>query len=168
MRRLGLIWLMCLVSLSIWADGLIDIPLQMYTVRLAPMDNPTTSTPDPTDPNQFRATLIGNTLSIQTQQEAVSYVVVQSDFSEKAGEDYFFALSTNSVTCTINRPGIYTIRIGHWNTDFVGVLDVESMGWYDFNGRYYGYDKPMNRPGYYFIYLKTNIGNTFVKYLLVQ
>lgn len=162
---------LCFVCLCLWADNRIEIPLQVSTISLmhAPMDNPTGSTPDPTDPNQFRASLTGNTLFIETQEETVSFVVIQSDFKNETGEDYFFALSTDSVSCTIDRPGKYIIRIGHWNTDFVGSIEVKSMDWFDYNGKDYGPVKPVFLPGIYYIFcLQTNIGNSTVKYQMVQ
>ncbi|MCR5050591.1 MAG: hypothetical protein K6A36_05855 [Paludibacteraceae bacterium] len=169
MRKITLTILLTIGLSHIFAqtNDRIDIPLHTYVTMLKPMDGPTGSTPDPTDPNQFRASLTGNTLTIYTQSESVSYVAIESDFSEKAGEDYFFSLSTDSVTCTINRPGTYTINIGHWNVDFVGHLQVKSVNWYDFNGKCYGQNKPAFIPGmYYILNIQTDKGNSTSKYLL--
>ena len=169
MKRLALIWLFCLVCWPIAASGRLEIPLDWHTIKLAPMDGPTGSTPDPTDPNQFCASLTGNTLLIETQQGEVSYVVIRTDFCEMTGEDYFYALSTDSVSCPITRPGTYYIQIGHWDTDFVGVLIVKSIVCSDFEGRYYGAALPENMPaGYYFVTLETNLGNSTSKYYLVK
>lgn len=169
MRKLLLIGFLSFFCLSLLADGRLDIPLTMYVVKLMPLDGPTGSTPDPTDPNQFRASLSGNTLLIETQKGTVSYVVIQSDYTEAKDEDYFYALSNDSVSCSINRPGEYIIRIGHWNTDFVGILDVKAIYWCDFNGRSYGYSLPDNiAEGYYFLNLQTNVGNMTTKYYFVK
>ena len=169
MKRFALIGFLSFCCLSLLAGGRLDIPLTMHVVKLMPMDGPTGSTPDPTDPNQFCASLTGNTLWIETQKETVSYVVIQSNFSEAADEDYFYALSTDSVSCPITRTGDYIIRIGHWNTDFVGVLSVQSICWYDFFGRNYGFALPENKPaGYYFLRLQTNVGNMTTKYYFVK
>ena len=73
MRKLLLIGFLSFFCLSLLADGRLDIPLTMYVVKLMPLDGPTGSTPDPTDPNQFRASLSGNTLLIETQKGTVSY-----------------------------------------------------------------------------------------------
>ena len=170
MRRIvPIILLLCLSCLSLWAKQQLDIPLKYHFIRFKPMDGPTGSTPDPTDPNQFRASLTGNTLTVHTQLGEASYVVVLSDFSDMAGEDYFYSLSTDSVTCTIDRPGTYEIAIGHWNCDLVGRVEIYSVNWYDFTGKNYGSQKPDFIPGmYYILNLKTDIGNTAVKYLLAK
>ena len=166
MRKIGLIIIGLCCFNFVWAIDRLDIPLMRSVVCLMPQDNPTGSTPDPTDPNQFRASLTGNTLLIETQKETVSYVVIRSDFSDDADEDYFFAISIDSVSCPIDRPGKYTIRIGHWNTDFVGFLEVKELNWFDFNGKNYGMDKPAWQTGmYYILILQTNLGNSSVKYL---
>ena len=93
MRKTSLIIGMLMLSVSLIAGNTIDIPLRMSVVQFMPSDNPTGSTPDPTDPNQFRVSLSGNTLTIYTQKDEVSYVVIRSDFSEKKDEDYFYSLS---------------------------------------------------------------------------
>ncbi len=169
MKRLVLILIWCVICWPLAANGRLDIPLAKHVVKLAPMDGPTGSTPDPTDPNQFCASLTGNTLLIETQHETVSYVVIRTDFSETNGEDYFYALSTDSVSCPITQPGTYYIRIGHWDTDFTGMLIVKSIVCGDLEGRYYGSVVPENMPsGFYFITLNTNLGVSNSKFYLVK
>ena len=90
LHRLLLILLVGLFSIGIRATESISIPLKMSVFSYMPMDKPTGSTPDPTDPNQFRASLSGNTLFIQTQKDAVSYVVIQETQAESNNEDYFY------------------------------------------------------------------------------
>ena len=127
-----LIW-----SVSLFAGNTIEIPLEMSTVKFMPTDNPTGSTPDPTDPNQFRVTLTGNMLTVFTQKDQISYVVIRSDFSEKYKEDYFYGLSLDSISCPITQPGKYGIHIGHWDTDFLGVLIIKSIYLCDLIGKNY-------------------------------
>jgi len=166
MRKIGL-FIVLFGWLYLSAANSIDIPLKMSVVRFMPLDKPTGSTPDPTDPNQFHATLTGNTLTIKTQNNEVSYVVIRSNFSEKKGEDYFYSLSFDSVSCPITRPGLYRICIGYWNTDFVGVLNVKSVILSDFNGKILDASTPVTDlpRGFYFVCLETNIGVTTQKIL---
>lgn len=144
----------------------ISIPLKMSVFAYAPMDGPVGSTPDPTDPNQFRATLTGSTLYIETQKEAVSYVVVQEVESENKNEDYFFELSFGSVSVPITHAGKYTIHIGYWKTDFTGYLLVRRFVVTDFSGRIVrtSLEGPDALPaGFYIIRLETSFGTTSTK-----
>ena len=169
MKRITVIGILCICFLPLMAESRLNIPLDMRFILLAPPDGPTGSTPDPTDPNQFCATLVGNKLVVQTQSDAISYVVVRSDFSEQAGEDYFYSLSTDSVSCEITRPGTYSIQIGHWNVDFVGWVKVKSINWYDFTGRNYGHELPSDvLSGYYFLCIETNLGKSTTKYFIIK
>ena len=168
MRKIGLVigWLLCFVPLYASNDT-IRIPLTMTTIQFMPQDGPTGSTPDPTDPNQFRASLIGNTLSIETQEGQVSYVVIQERESELKDEDYFYGLSYGSIQCPITHAGAYLIHIGYWKTDFTGWLYVKSFSLYDFNGRFIS--KHLDEtgtlpPGYYILRLETPIGITTTKF----
>ena len=124
---------MCIVPLYALNDT-IRIPLTMTTIQFMPKDGPTGSTPDPTDPNQFRVSLTGNTLLFKTQVGEVSYIVIQEKESELRNEDYFYGLSFGSLQCPITHEGAYIIRIGHWDTEFTGLLYVKSLGVYDFSG----------------------------------
>ena len=129
------------------------------------------STPDPTDPNQFRASLTGNTLVIQTPANAVSYVLIREAECERRNEDYFYSISLDSVSCPINRAGTYAIQIGCWDKDYVGYLLVKKVGVYDLNGRYWGatLDKIDELPeGYYLIRVETNMGTTCTKFYVQQ
>lgn len=162
---------LCFIVLLCWfvtlpATNTIDIPLRMSVMSLMPSSNPG-STPDPTDPNQFRVTLTGNILTITTMRDAASYVVIRTDFCERRNEDYFYSLSFDSVTCPITQPGIYAIHIGCWNMDFAGAIEVKSVQLCDFNGKQY----PLNwlsgqlPPGMYIIRVVTNRGTTSTKIL---
>ncbi len=167
MRKLLLSILFLCLIVPTWANDTIPIPLTMSVFPYLPMDKPTGSTPDPTDPNQFRASLVGNTLLIQTQQDAVSYVVVQETASEQAGQDYFYDLSYGTVACPITRTGDYTIRIGCWKTDFVGHLQVTRITLVDLNGHLWGTSlEQLNLlpAGYYVLQVETNIGTTMTKF----
>lgn len=167
-KRIHSVLLLAWMSVAVFAaNNVIDIPLTMSVFAQMPQDNPTGSTPDPTDPNQFRASLTGNTLLIETQKDAVSYVVIQETESDR-GEDYFYDLSYGSVTCPINHAGLYIIRIGYWKTDFVGHLRVQKVILVDIYGHYWGDSlEHLNTlpAGIYIIRIETTLGTTTLKFL---
>ena len=167
-RRIYIIlFLVC--ALSARANDTIAIPLRMSVFKYMPQDGPTGSTPDPTDPNQFRASLTGNTLFIETQKDAVSYVVIQEEQSNRNNEDYFYGLSYGEISCPITRTGLYTIRIGCWKTDFTGSLWVKRIIVADLSGHLMSgsgqnVDISQLPPGYYFLRVETTSGNTTYKF----
>ena len=151
------------------ANDTISIPLKMSVFRYMPQDGPTGSTPDPTDPNQFRASLVGNTLLVRTQKDAVSYVVIQDEQSNRNNEDYFYGLSYGEISCPITHTGLYSIRIGCWKTDFTGSLWVKRIIVADLNGHLmFGDGQNMDitqlPTGYYFLRVETTLGNTTYKF----
>ena len=152
------------------ANDTISIPLKMSVFRYMPQDGPTGTTPDPTDPNQFRASLSGNTLFIQTQKDAVSYVVIQEEQTNRNNEDYFYGLSYGEISCPITHAGLYIIRIGYWKTDFTGSLRVKRIIIADLNGHlmntYYQQNVDLSQlpPGYYFLRVETTLGTTTYKF----
>ena len=170
MHRTGLTILFLFLSICLMANDTISIPLQMSVFYYMPMDKPTGSTPDPTDPNQFRASLSGNTLFIQTQKDAVSYVVIQEEQTNRNNEDYFYGLSYGEISCPITHAGLYTIRIGYWKTDFTGSLRVKRIIIADLNGHlmntYYQQNVELSQlpPGYYFLRVETTLGTTTYKF----
>lgn len=161
-----------LVVMHMAAGNTITIPMRMAGVEsLIEYYGPTGSTPDPTDPNQFRVSLTGNMLLIQTPVNAVSYVVIQENESEKKNEDYFYSISLGAVSCPITRLGVYAIRIGCWNVDYFGYLRVTKIALYDLNGHYLGasLDTVNELPaGYYIIRVETNVGTTSSKFYKKQ
>jgi len=168
MKRWWLNILMLFVFGAVGATNTIRVPLRVSYVTLLPQDNPTGSTPDPTDPTQFRVSLTGNILTIQTQPDKVSYVLVRSDFSEQKNEDYFFSVCYDSVSCPITRPGEYSIAIGCWNADLVGVIQVKSVDIFTFDGQRlntYSVGPAMDKPGLYIVRLETDLGVTTLKTL---
>lgn len=168
--RKCLLFIGILCALCLTAGNTIDIPLTM-SIATAFADGPTGSTPDPTDPNQFRASLTGNILLIHTPENTVSFVVIQEIDSERKNEDYFYSVSTGTISCPITRTGVYTIRIGCWNRDYVGFLRVTNIGLYDLNGHYWGKSLDMTKElpnGYYILRLNTNIGMTSIKFHIQQ
>ena len=161
------ILLLLLCTLSVRANDTIAIPLKMSVFRNMPMDGPTGSTPDPTDPNQFRASLTGNNLFIQTQSDAVSFVVIQRTSDSWQSEEYFSALSYDSLSCPITQTGLYTIRIGCWKTDFIGRLEVRTILLADLNGHYIRNSIPQWSelpPGVYILRVETSLGSTSSKF----
>ena len=166
-KRFIFIAFLCFVSFSIWANDTISIPLKMSFFTYMPMDGPTGSTPDPTDPNQFRASLTGNNLFIQTQSNAVSFVVIQRTSGWQQSEEYFSALSYGSLSCPITQTGLYIIRIGCWKTDFIGRLYVKNILLTDLNGHYIRNSIPQRNElpqGVYILCVETNLGTSTSKF----
>ena len=165
MRKvLLLISFLCLAACL--SANTIGIPLKMSVFQYVAMDNPTGSTPDPTDPNQFRVELTGNMLTIHTQDGQVAYVIVAEDKSEAKGEDYFFGISTGQLSCYITGVGHYTIRIGYWKTDFTGEIYVYSAYILDLQGHLVSgnlgsFDSLPS--GDFIVYLETSLGGTSSK-----
>ena len=166
MNRPIAVILIVLSAVQVWAAGnTIAIPLSQQMFYRMPQDDPTGSTPDPTDPNQFRATLTGNILHIDTQQDAVSYVVIREQSSDRQGEDYFYSISFGEVECVITHPGLYTIEIGCWKTDFVGQIAVRGINYYAFDGSLIGVApyQPVEGLGAYILRVTTSLGITTTK-----
>lgn len=144
----------------------IPIPLKMSAFKYAPMDSPIGSTPDPTDPNQFTASIVGGKFVITTQSNAFSYVVIQEKLSELQNEDYFYSVSTGKIECPITRTGTYTIEIGYWKTSFLGHITIWDIGVFDINGKRIQSSVPdfnQLQPGVYFIAYQTSLGNSSTK-----
>ena len=165
-KHLLVIWILLLAARFTAAGNTISIPLTTSVFDYIHKETPTTSTPDPTDPNQFRVSLTGNTLLIETQKDLVSYVVIQETQSDQNNEDYFYGLSYGAISCTILRAGSFTIRIGCWKTDFVGHLYVKSISLFDLNGHLISKSySPTDSvpPGYYLLRVETSLGVTTTK-----
>ena len=165
-RHIVTLFIAC-VSVSLFAaDKAITIPLRMSVFHYAPLDSPIGSTPDPTDPNQFRASLVGNTLRIETQAGLISYVVITERQSEWKNEDYFYGLSDGVITCPVTRTGFYTICIGCWNIDFVGQIEINSMSVWDLSGQLiqsHTIDLSLLPENDYVIRANTSLGGTSTK-----
>lgn len=166
--RKRLLYIFLFFASLCWAhSNTITVPLTMSIFNYLPQDGPTGSTPDPTDPNQFRVSLTGNTLLIETQKDAVSYVVIQETQAESNNEDYFYDISLGQITCPISRSGTYIIRIGYWKTNFVGLLQVNKCTLLDFNGRVWGNSmENINHlpEGIYIFWIETQLGTTVTKF----
>lgn len=153
------------------AGNTISIPLEMRVIYYAPQDKPTGSTPDPTDPNQFRASLTGDVLHIETQKDAVSFVVIRSTAGDAANEDYFYGLSYGSIDCQLTQTGVYTIEIGCWKTDFIGQIEVKEITTSVLNGQILHAPSSLMpyeqlHPGFvHILCLKTSLGSTFTKFI---
>ena len=150
----------------VMGEDSIPIPLKMSAFKYAPMDSPIGSTPDPTDPNQFTASIVGGKFVITTQSDAFSYVVIQEKLSELQNEDYFYSVSTGKIECPITRTGTYTIEIGYWKNTFVGHVVIRDIAVFDFNGKRIQSSIPdlkQLQPGVYFIAYQTSLGNSSTK-----
>lgn len=150
----------------VMGEDSIPIPLRMSAFKYAPMDSPIGSTPDPTDPNQFTASIVGGKFVITTQSDAFSYVVIQEKLSELQNEDYFYSVSTGKIECPITRTGTYTIEIGYWKTSFLGHITIWDIGVFDINGKRVQSSVPdfkQLQPGVYFIAYQTSLGNSSTK-----
>jgi hypothetical protein len=150
----------------VMGEDSIPIPLRMSAFKYAPMDSPIGSTPDPTDPNQFTASIVGGKFVITTQSDAFSYVVIRETQSEANNEDYFYSISTGQVECPITHTGTYTIEIGYWKTSFLGHITIWDIGVFDINGKRIQLSIPdfkQLQPGVYYIAYQTSLGNSSTK-----
>ncbi len=166
MRRLLLIifWIAGIGSLC-YANS-IDIPLMESRVELGYEDGPKGSTPDPSDPNQIRATLIGNTLRIEKDAGTDSYVVIQECQKERMTETYY-DLKSGTIIYPITRPGQYVIRISSPGKDYTGCLQVNEIYVCNSNGQRLDYfpDSSDGVPyGFSFVLLETSLGITTSKF----
>lgn len=167
MRRVLLIifWIAGIGSLC-YANP-IDIPLIVAGAETGLIaDGPKGSTPDPFDPNQIRATLIGNTLHIEKDAGTDSYVVIQECQKERMTETYY-DLKSGTIIYPITRPGQYVIRISSSGKDYTGCLQVNEIYVCNSNGQRLDYfpDSSGGVPyGLSFVLLETSLGITTSKF----
>ena len=166
MRRVLLIILWIAGIGSLYAADSIDIPLMVSRVEYSYGDGPKGSTPDPSDPNQIRATLIGNTLRIEKDAGTDSYVVIQECQKERMTETYY-DLKSGTIIYPITRPGQYVIRISSRGKDYIGCLQVHEIYVCNNNGQRLDHfpDSSSGIPnGFSFIRLETSLGTTTSKF----
>lgn len=166
MRRLLLIifWIAGIGSLC-YANS-IDIPLMESMVEFSYGDGPKGSTPDPSDPNQIRATLIGNTLRIEKEADMNSYVVIRECQEERISESSY-DLKSGTIIYPITRPGLYVIRISSPGKDYTGCLQVNAIYVCNSNGQRLDHfpDPSGGVPyGLSFVILETSLGTTTSKF----
>lgn len=90
----------------------------------SPLDDPEQSSPTPTRPTSFRATINGNSLTILKQEEAIpsaQAVVVNASTGSVVVNEQF----TNSLSRPITNAGVYVLRIATAGGDLVGQFIVE-------------------------------------------
>lgn len=75
-----------------------------------PLDDPEQSEPTPTRPNDFRATINGNTLSIEKREEAIPSAQV-SVVNSSTGGLVLNQSMTDSMEETISNTGVYVLHI---------------------------------------------------------
>lgn len=89
-----------------------------------PLDDPEQSVPEPPRPNDFRATINGNSLTILKQEEAIpsaQAVVVNAATGGVVVNEQF----TNSLSRPIANAGVYVLRIETAGGDLVGQFVVQ-------------------------------------------
>ena len=89
-----------------------------------PLDGPDQSQGDPPRPNDFRATINGNQLSIMKQEAAIpsaQATVVKASTGSMVLNQQF----TNSLSEQIATPGVYVLRISTAGGDLVGQFVVQ-------------------------------------------
>ena len=107
----------------------VEIPL-MEVVSMSvlpgddPLDGPSQSGHEPTRPNNFRATINGNLLSVLKQEAAIPFAqatVVKATTGSMVLNRQF----TNSLSEQIATPGVYVLRISTVGGDLVGQFVVQ-------------------------------------------
>lgn len=89
-----------------------------------PLDDPEQSNPTPTRPTSFRATIDGNTLSIEKREEAIpsaQAIVVNAATGSIVVNQQF----TNSLLEQISAQGVYALRIETAGGALVGQFVVQ-------------------------------------------
>ena len=89
-----------------------------------PLDGPSQSGHEPTRPNDFRALINGNQLSILKQTTTIPFAqatVVKASTGSMVLNQQF----TNSLSEQIATPGVYVLRISTAGGDFVGQFVVQ-------------------------------------------
>ena len=89
-----------------------------------PLDGPSQSGHEPTRPNDFRALINGNQLSILKQTTTIPFAqatVVKASTGSMVLNQQF----TNSLSEQIATPGVYVLRISTAGSDFVGQFVVQ-------------------------------------------
>ena len=166
MRRVLLIILWIASIGSLYAANSIDIPLMVSRVEYSYEDGPKGSTPDPSDPNQIRATLIGNTLRIEKEADMNSYVVIRECQKERISESSY-SLSNGAIDYPVTGPGQYVIWISSPKKDYIGCLQVHEIYVCDSNGQRLNGFTDSSRGvsyGFSFVRLVTSLGTTTSKF----
>ena len=166
MRRVLLIILLIAGIGSLYSANSIDIPLMVSMFENIYGDGPTGSTSDPPDPNQIRATLIGNTLRIEKEADMNSYVVIRECQKERISESSY-DLKSGTIIYPITRPGQYVIRISSPGNDYTGCLQVNEIYVCNSNGQRLDCfpDSSGGVPyGLSFVLLETSLGITTSKF----
>lgn len=109
---------------SLYSANSIEIPLIEIGLYA---DSPKGSTPDPSDPNQIRAALTGNTLRIEKNADGDTYeIVIQERLKEGMNEAYY-NLTTGAIVHPITRVGQYIICISSLKGEYIGCLQVNAI-----------------------------------------
>lgn len=184
-RKVHIVFLVLCMAMAVRAQVVQEIPLYPYAEGLyfAPaqtQDDPGRSTPDPTDPTQFRATLTGNTLSVENHTFYGVNVLVTELY-----EDRLVANLQCGTSCSVvlRDPGAYSVLIACNDVYFIGHFSIYeplqapdrwyyygaapslyyTISVYDFYGRqwsvpveYNGVDLSSLPQGIYLICVRTN------------
>ncbi len=90
----------------------------------SPLDDPIQSPPAPTRPNDFRATINGNSLTVLKQDEAIpsaQAIVVNASTGSPVINEQF----TNSLSRQIANSGVYVLRIETAGGALVGQFVIQ-------------------------------------------
>lgn len=184
-KSLSIVLLGLCITLNAYAQITQEIPLYPYREGLyfAPKittDDPGRSTPDPDDPTQFRASLTGNTLSVENHTFYGVNVLVTELY-----EDRLVANLQCGTSCSVvlRDPGAYSVLIACNDVYFIGHFSIYeplqapdrwyyygaapspyyTISVYDFYGRqwsvpveYNGVDLSSLPQGIYLICVRTN------------
>lgn len=191
-RKVHIVFLVLCMAMAVRAQVVQEIPLYPYAEGLyfAPaqtQDDPGRSTPDPTDPTQFRATLTDNTLTVENQTDHAVMVLVTDLFSNQRvvnlecrqqqsvilqHQGQYSLILVNDWVCLAGRFSIYENLPAddRWFIYTAGI--VRDIRVYDLSGhqipvtrQYNSLDLSSLPSGMYIIHIETSAGLKSVKIL---
>lgn len=123
MKKLLIIALCVLGMCNVAAFGMTQEIILTELYSIMPLDNPEDDTTGGRpNPNQFRASISGNLLSIGAYTDMPAYVeVIDDETGEVVAEEEF----EGETETTINKAGSYIVQIYSGNTIMTGEFEVE-------------------------------------------
>ena len=123
MKKLLIIALFILGMCNVSVFGMVQEIFLTELYSIMPLDNPEDDTTGSRpDPNQFRASISGNLLSIGAYTDMPAYVeVIDDETGEVVAEEEF----EGETETTINKAGSYIVQIYSGNTIMTGEFEVK-------------------------------------------
>ena len=123
MKKLLIITLFVLGMCNVSVFGMVQEIILTELYSIMPLDNPEDDTTGGRpNPNQFRASISGNLLSIGAYTDMPAYVeVIDDETGEVVADDEF----EGETETTINKAGSYIVQIYSGNTIMTGEFEVQ-------------------------------------------